>query len=73
MARGEQTRSGKAIPDQRSRTNGTDDYGVSTIERRGVELQPRNENVVWGADGRDGDHRKRIVVRAGQADLPGDL
>jgi hypothetical protein len=29
--------------------------------------------VVWVADGRDGDHRKRIVVRAGQADLMGEL
>ena len=73
MARGKQTRAGKTIPDERPGTNGFNDYGVSAIERCGPELQPRNENVVWVADGRDGHHRKRIVVRAGATDLTGEL
>jgi hypothetical protein len=73
VARGKQTRSGKAIPDQRASTNGTIEPSVSAIERRGVELQPQNKNVVWVADGRDGHHRKRIVVRAGATDLTGEL
>jgi len=73
IQRGEQTRAGKTIPDQRPGTNGSDNYGVSTAQGCGVELQSRNENVVWVADGRDGHHRKRIVVRAGQADLTGEL
>jgi hypothetical protein len=73
MARGEQTRSGKTIPDPRSGTNGTIDTSVSAAERSRPILQPQNKNVVWVADGRDGHHRKRIVVRAGQADLTGEL
>jgi hypothetical protein len=73
MARGKQTRSGKTIPDQRASTNGTIEPSLSAIERRGVELQPQNKNVVWVADGRDGHHRKRIVVRAGATDLTGEL
>jgi len=73
MARGKQTRSGKTIPDPRSSTNGTNDPSVSTAERSRPILQPQNKNVVWVADGRDGHHRKRLVVRAGQADLTGEL
>ena len=73
MAQKQQTRSGKAIPDPRPGTNGTIDPSVSATERSRLELQPQNKNVVWVADGRDGDHRKRIVVRAGQADLTGEL
>jgi len=73
MARGEQTRAGKTIPDQRPGTNGSNDYGVSAAQGCGPELQSRNQNVVWVADGRDGHHRKRIVVRAGATDLTGEL
>ena len=73
VARGKQTRSGKARPDERPGINRSEDYGLSAIERRGVELQTQNKNVVWVADGRDGHHRKRIVVRAGATDLTGEL
>lgn len=73
VAYGKQTATGSAISDQRAGATGTIDSGLSAAQGCGPELQPRNQNVVWVADGRDGDRRKRIVVRAGQADLTGEL
>tara|TARA_Y100001951_G_scaffold105113_2_gene119970 strand:+ start:4354 stop:5103 length:750 start_codon:yes stop_codon:yes gene_type:complete len=73
VADGKQTATGSAISDQRAGTTGAIDSGLSTAERSGPQLQPRNETVVWVADGRDGHNRKRIVVRAGATDLTGEL
>ena len=73
VVRREQTATGSAIRNTGAGATGVIDSGLSETERSGSQLQPRNENVVWVADGRDGDHRKRIVVRAGQADLTGEL
>lgn len=73
VADGKQTATGSAIRNTGAGATGAIDSGLSETERSGPILQPRNENVVWVADGRDGDHRKRIVVRAGQADLTGEL
>tara|TARA_R100001129_G_scaffold169944_1_gene139054 strand:+ start:1999 stop:2748 length:750 start_codon:yes stop_codon:yes gene_type:complete len=73
VADGKPTATGSAISDQRAGATGVIDSGLSTTERSGPQLQPRNENVVWVADGRDGHNRKRIVVRAGATDLTGEL
>jgi hypothetical protein len=73
VADGKPTATGSAIRNTGAGTTGTIDSGLSTTERSGPQLQPRNQTVVWVADGRDGDRRKRLVVRAGQADLTGEL
>ena len=73
VVRREQTATGSAIRNTGARATGAIDSGLSEIERSRSQLQPRNETVVWVADGRDGHHRKRIVVRAGATDLTGEL
>ena len=73
VVRGKQTATGSAISDQRAGATGTIEPSISTAEGSGPIVQPRNENVVWVADGRDGHNRKRIVVRAGATDLTGEL
>ena len=73
VARGKQTTRSSAIPNQRAGTAESVTNGLQAVKKSGLELQPRHKNVVWVADGRDGDRRKRIVVRAGATDLTGEL
>jgi len=73
VARREQTDTGSAIRDTRPCTAEIVTRRQSAAYGSGPPLQPRQENVVWVADGRDGNHRKRIVVRAGATDLTGEL
>ena len=73
VARREQTDSGTAIRDTRPGTAEIVTRGKSAPYGSGPPLQPQQKNVVWVADGRDGNHRKRIVVRARQNDLTGEL
>jgi len=46
---------------------------VQATQSGGITVSPRHSVLVRVADGRDGHHRKRIAVHAGQADLTGDL
>jgi len=73
VARREQTDSGTAIRDTRPGTAEIVTRRESAPYGSGPEIQPQQKNVVWVADGRDGHNRKRIVVRAGQNDLTGEL
>jgi len=73
MARGEQTDSGTTLRDTRPCTAEIVTRRQSAAYGSGPPLQPQQKNVVWVADGRDGHNRKRIVVRAGQNDLTGEL
>jgi hypothetical protein len=73
VARGKQTTRSSAIPNQRAGTAESVTGRLQAVKKSGLELQPRHKNVVWVADRRDGDRRKRIVVRAGATDLTGEL
>jgi len=73
MARREQTDSGTTLRDTRPGTAEIVTRRESAPYGCGPEIQPQQKNVVWVADGRDGNHRKRIVVRAGATDLTGEL
>ena len=73
VARREQTDTGTALRDTRPCTAEIVTRGKSAPYGCGPEIQPQQKTVVWVADGRDGDNRKRIVVRARQNDLTGEL
>jgi hypothetical protein len=73
VANGEQTDTGTAIRDTRPGTAKIVTRRQSAAYGRGPQIQPQQKTVVWVADGRDGDRRKRIVVRAGATDLTGEL
>ena len=73
VARREQTDTGTTLRDTRPCTAEIVTRRQSAAYGSGPPLQPQQKNVVWVADGRDGHNRKRIVVRAGQNDLTGEL
>ena len=73
VAREKQTTRSSAISDQRAGAAESVTGRLQAVKKSGLELQPRHKNVVWVADRRDGDRRKRIVVGARQADLTGEL
>ena len=73
VANGKQTETGTALRDTRPGTAEIVTRRQSAAYGCGPQIQPQQENVVWVADGRDGDRSKRIVVCAGQNDLTGEL
>ena len=73
VANGKQTETGTALRDTRPGTAEIVTRRQSAAYGCGPQIQPQQENVVWVADGREGDRSKRIVVCAGQNDLTGEL
>ena len=69
----ESTQSSNTIREERKVTVRATETGADEAQGCGAKIQPRNSVMVRMANGRDGYHRKRIVVLAGQATVDGDL